>query len=108
MLPIAQKYRHVAVLFYVRRLTAQLEEKLFIEVQPAKDWDERINRAKTAVIGLLSRGEKKIHEVGEKIDEDMEKKNLPGKISGYFKDKFNFKKRDSVLVPLSASLLAEA
>jgi len=44
----------------------------FDEVPPAKDWDERFDRAKSTVIQLINKGEKKINETGAKLDKEIE------------------------------------
>jgi hypothetical protein len=49
-----------------------IDRRSFDEATPAKDWDERLERAKTTVISLLNKSEKKINEVGEKIDKEIE------------------------------------
>lgn len=77
----------------MRRLAAKLDRREFHENPPAKDWDERLERAKSAVVSLLNKGEKKINEVGEKIDRDIEQKGWRTKISGFFKEKFSKKEK---------------
>lgn len=44
----------------MRRLAAHIDQRLFTEKQPAKDWDERFERAKNSMKSLLSRTEKKV------------------------------------------------
>lgn len=72
----------------MRRLAAKIDRREFNENPPAKDWDERLERAKSAVVSLLNKGEKKINEVGERIDNNIEQKGWRTKISGFFKEKF--------------------
>ena len=44
----------------MRRLAAHLDQRMFSEKQPAKDWDERFERAKSTMKNLISIGEKKL------------------------------------------------
>ena len=69
----------------MRRLQARLERRGFSEKPPAKNINEKYQRAKTSVMALINRGEKKIQEVGGKIDGEIERKDWKRKISGYFK-----------------------
>jgi hypothetical protein len=84
-LPIADKYTHKAVKYYVRRLTALVEGKDFTELPPAKDWSERLNRVTSKVIKATNVVEKNIIEVGEKLDNTIEEKGWADKVKGFFK-----------------------
>lgn len=98
-LTIPQKYKNDAVLFYVRRLTAQLEEKPFNEKPPSKDWEERLSRAKTAITSLISRSEKSITENSKEFDkkiEEAKKEDLTDKITGFLKEKLTIKRKFSL------------
>ena len=52
---------------------------------------ERLERAKTSVMTIFAKSEKKIQEVGEKVDKEIEKKDWKKKISGFFEEKFKRK-----------------
>lgn len=78
----------------MRRLTAMIDRRGFNDPPPAKDWDERLERAKTTVFSLLNKSEKKINEVGEKIDREIEQKGWKNKISGFIKQKFTKKEKN--------------
>ena len=96
-MPIETKYKSDKVAYYVRKLTAKLDRRVFVEQPPAKDWDERLERAKSAVLNMLNKSEKKILEMGEKLDEEVEKRDTwKNKFSGYFKDKFKKKSQQTM------------
>jgi hypothetical protein len=63
-LTLEQRYKHSVVAYYVRKLNASLDRREFTEAPPAKDWEERLVRAKTTFTTLLNKGEKKINELG--------------------------------------------
>jgi hypothetical protein len=48
------------VAWYTRRLAAHLDQRPFSEKQPAKDWDERFERVKQSMKGLINKTETKI------------------------------------------------
>lgn len=52
-MPIEKKYKTDAVSWYARRLAAHLDQRVFTERQPAKDWDERFERAKNSMKNLF-------------------------------------------------------
>ena len=66
----------------------------FREIPPAKDWNERITRAQTTVQKNLNIYEKKIMDLGDKIDAKIEEKGWKNSISGFFKDKFSKKNKN--------------
>ncbi len=43
----------------MRRLAAQLDQREFTEIPPARDWDERLSRAKNTMKQVFSKSEKK-------------------------------------------------
>ena len=43
----------------MKKLAAHLDQRPFTELQPAKDWDERFERAKASMKNLISKGDKK-------------------------------------------------
>ena len=45
--PSDKRYKSDAVRYYARRLAAIIDGRGFNEKPPAKDWDEKITRAKT-------------------------------------------------------------
>lgn len=97
-LPIADKYQHKAVKYYQRRLTAAIDRnEQFKEIPPAKDWNERLNRAQSTVQSKLNVYERKILELGDKIDAKIEEKGWRSSISGFFKDKFTKKDKNGNL-----------
>lgn len=82
----------------MRKLNAKIDRRVFTEAPPAKDWDERFERAKSTVLGIINKGEKKISEVGTSIDNAVEKKDWKNKISGFFKEKFTKKDKNGQAV----------
>lgn len=52
-LSIEKKYSSDQVKWYMRKLASHLDQKVFTEVKPAKDWDERFERAKSTVKSLI-------------------------------------------------------
>lgn len=53
--PLDKKYKSDQVHWYARRLGAHLDQRVFTERQPAKDWDERFERAKSTMKNLVSK-----------------------------------------------------
>jgi len=43
-LPIHEKYKRPAAVYYLRKHQAEIEGKVFTEFPPAKDWNETIQR----------------------------------------------------------------
>ena len=71
-MPIAEKYVHKAVKYYQRRLTAALDRNdQFKEVAPAKDMTERMQRVSNTVNTKINVYERKILELGDKIDAEI-------------------------------------
>lgn len=58
--PIEKRYKSDAVRHYARRLAAIADSRGFNEKPPAKDWDEKITRAKTVWKDWVTISEKKI------------------------------------------------
>ena len=61
-LPIEKKYASLQIDWYVKKLTAHLDQKPFTEVPPAKDWNESFARAKM----LLKKPVKSLIKMGDK------------------------------------------
>lgn len=53
--PIEKKYKSDAVIWYMRKLAAHIDQRVFNERQPAKDWDERLDRAKNTMKHLIEK-----------------------------------------------------
>lgn len=51
---ITERYSNEAVIFYVRRLKCIVDGQIFTEVQPTKDFNESVSRAKTSVMDWLN------------------------------------------------------
>lgn len=77
----------------------------FREQPPAKDWNERITRAQTTVQKNLTKYERKIQELGEKIDAKIDEKGWREKVGNFFKDKFKKNKNDNNITTTSNSTL---
>lgn len=65
---ILDKYNNRVVKYYVRRLEAALDRRMFTEEPPAKDWNERIQRAINTGQRISDKYEKKLIAIGDKID----------------------------------------
>ncbi|CDW79899.1 adp-ribosylation factor gtpase-activating [Stylonychia lemnae] len=104
-LTIQDKYQHKAVKYYARKLQALVDKnQQFREDPPAKDWNDRLTRASTVVQKSLDKYEKKILDIGDKIDAKIEEKGWRKSISGFFKNKFSKSKS----VPQTGSLQASS
>jgi hypothetical protein len=62
-LPIEKKYASLQIDWYVKKLTAHLDQKPFTEIPPAKDWNESFARAKTM---LFKKPVKSLIKMGDK------------------------------------------
>jgi len=74
---IEKKYRSDQVSWYVRRIAAHLDQRLFTEKQPAKDWDERFERAKQSMKSLINKTEMKIVSVTVSKEAPKRKESEP-------------------------------
>jgi hypothetical protein len=54
-LTVDQKYKHKAAQYYMRMHLARLDGVEFKEMPPAKDWSERLERAKTGIKSFASK-----------------------------------------------------
>ena len=93
-MPIDTKYKHTAVHYYAKKLSAKIDDKNLIDQPPAKNIEEKLIRAKSTVETWLKKGERTISFYGEKIDRDIEKRGWRNKVSDYFKTKFGKKEGD--------------
>lgn len=64
---LEKKYKSDQVSWYMKKLAAHLDQRLFVERQPAKTWDERFERAKSSVKKLINKSDKKPVVVAEPI-----------------------------------------
>ena len=106
--PIEKKYKSDQANWYARRLAAHLDQRAFTEKQPAKDWDERFERAKQSMKNIVSslksdaapkteapKAEAKEETKAEAKAEpkpdskaEVKIKEWNSKIKGFFKEKF--------------------
>ena len=109
--PIEKKYRSDQVQWYMKRIAAHLDQRVFSEKQPAKDWDERFERAKSSMKNLIASAKPSDKEASKKqpeagvveeskqavegapqiasgVAEPSKVKEWAGKFKGFFKDKF--------------------
>ena len=56
--PVDRKYKSEQAAWYARRMAAHLDQRVFAEKQPAKDWDERFERAKQSMKSLIATKDK--------------------------------------------------
>ena len=82
---IEKRYKSDAVRYYARRLLSVVDGNDFKEKPPAKDWDDRIGRAKLSFVQWLELSEKKIMDLGDKVDSKVKEKDWKGKLSALFK-----------------------
>lgn len=68
---LEKRYKSDAVKYYAKRLAAVLDGRQFSEKPPAKDWDERFERAKSAWQEFVESSERKMAELGDKVGEKM-------------------------------------
>ena len=68
---IDKRFKHDAVKYYVRRLSAKVQDQAFTERQPAKDFKEKYVRVKNAMSSWVTKGEKKLDELATKIDNQV-------------------------------------
>jgi len=50
---IEKRYTTSQLGWYARKLQAHLDQRVFSEIPPAKDWDERLSRAKTSMKSIF-------------------------------------------------------
>lgn len=68
---IDKRFKHDAVKYYVRRLSAQVQEQPFTEKQPAKDLKEKYVRVKTAMSSWMTKTEKKLDDFATRLDSEV-------------------------------------
>jgi hypothetical protein len=86
---IEKRYKSDAVRYYARRLTALVDECAFKDKPPAKDWDDRIGRAKLSFVQWYEQSERKIMDIGEKVDNKVKEKDWKNKLAAVFKRNTN-------------------
>jgi hypothetical protein len=67
-----KRYKTEACKYYARRLQYCVDQQdlsAFTEKPPTKDWDEKLSRAKTAVVGWVVATDKKMLELDKKLQE---------------------------------------
>lgn len=73
---LEKKYKSDQVSWYMKKLAAHLDQRLFVERQPAKTWDERFERAKSSVKKLINKSDKKPVVVAEPITPKSEETTI--------------------------------
>ena len=60
---------------------------------PAKDWGERLDRAKTGIFSFASNQKDNIKEVAHKVDSKIEEKGIYDKVGGFFRKSLKTNKK---------------
>jgi len=73
-LPISEKYKRPAAVYYLKKHLAEIEGKAFNELPPAKDWNETYLRTQTTLVKMSDKYERKFISIGDSIEKKIEEK----------------------------------
>jgi hypothetical protein len=91
-LPIHEKYKRPAAVYYLKKHQAEIEGKAFSELPPAKDWNDTFVRTQSKLVKMSDKYERKMISIGDKIEKKIEENGWKSKIDNFFMKKLRLEK----------------